>query len=497
MDNGRTVNYTYDVLHRLTAAITNGSAAYPRWGLSWTYDRYGNRTAQSVIAGSGPSSSLTIDPATNRVIGLPYSYDANGNMTNDGLNSLSYDAENHVVGAGSASYAYDGSGVRVRKVSGGFTTVYVFSGRKVIGEYVNGGLSKEYVYSGSALIATHEGAIVKYHHADGLSGRMTSDSAGNPLGQSGHYPFGENWYELGGSNKLKFASYERDSETTNDYAMARYHINRLGRFSSPDSHPPVLGNPQSMNRYSYAFGDPINLVDPDGLFPRDRHTFITFTLCAMLGRKDCVDVASTVGNQDSFLNAATGLFGLGAFINYDKHFGIPCNPDTGANCTGNAGYDLHKMEDMGGPHKVGVFGHIFLAIIGRNPDTDANRIGTGFEDAWVYLGGARSAYPRDAINWAIGQVNARGSTIVGVQVTFGNGTTSSMGTFNPNSVLVSSTTVNGVTVMIYESTYSFLDDPNVIALIRAYSMPSAYTFGRENALGMALYAYQFGLPIYD
>jgi len=48
----------------------------------------------------------------------------------------------------------------------------------------------------------------------------------------GHFPFGESWYNASG-DKLLFTSYERDSESGNDYALARYHINRLGRFSSP------------------------------------------------------------------------------------------------------------------------------------------------------------------------------------------------------------------------------------------------------------------------
>jgi YD repeat-containing protein len=53
VESGRTVGYTYDSLHRLKTAVTNGSAPfYPQWGLSWTYDRYGNRTAQTRTYGS-------------------------------------------------------------------------------------------------------------------------------------------------------------------------------------------------------------------------------------------------------------------------------------------------------------------------------------------------------------------------------------------------------------------------------------------------------------
>jgi YD repeat-containing protein len=89
---GRSVTYTYDALYRLSAAATTGSASYPQWGLSWTYDRYGNRAAQTVTAGTGvPSNSVTIDPPTNRITTSGYAYDASGNMTADGLNALTYD----------------------------------------------------------------------------------------------------------------------------------------------------------------------------------------------------------------------------------------------------------------------------------------------------------------------------------------------------------------------------------------------------------------------
>jgi YD repeat-containing protein len=142
VDSGRTVNYTYDAWARLKTAATNGSANYPAWGLSWSYDRYGNRKSQTVTAGTGPSNSLSFaypgGAQTNHPDG--YAFDLAGNLTNDGINTLTYDAENRVVtGAASGvstSYSYDGNGLRVQKqVGAATTTVYVFSGTKVIAEY--------------------------------------------------------------------------------------------------------------------------------------------------------------------------------------------------------------------------------------------------------------------------------------------------------------------------------------------------------------------------
>ncbi len=213
-----------------------GPDATPTWKLGFTYGRYGNRTAQSVTAGTAPSNSLSFANPGGAQTNRPdnYAHDANGNMTNDGLNALTYDGENRLVSAGSASYSYDGNNLRVKKVSASTTTVYLFSGSKVIAEYANGALSKEYIYSGSALLATIAGSTTTYHHPDHLSVRLTTDTSGGVLGQQGHYPYGESWYAASTTTKWQFTSYERDLESGNDYAIARYHVNRLGRFSAPD-----------------------------------------------------------------------------------------------------------------------------------------------------------------------------------------------------------------------------------------------------------------------
>jgi RHS repeat-associated protein len=276
VDSGRNATYTFDALYRLTSATTNGSTNYPKWGLSMTYDRYGNRTAQSVSSGctgiTCPTNSVTVSATTNQLTGSPYAYDANGNMTNDGNNTLVYDAENRLLsatnGGSSGTYTYDGNSLRVKKASGSTTTVYIFSGSKVIAEYDNGAAptspSREYVYSGASLLAKIDSSGTKYYHQDQLSNRLVTDSSDNTLEQLGHFPFGESWYNAA-NDKLLFTSYERDSESGNDYAMKRYNVNRLARLSSPDLLSGSLGNPQSLNHYSYTRNDPIDLSDPSGM----------------------------------------------------------------------------------------------------------------------------------------------------------------------------------------------------------------------------------------
>jgi RHS repeat-associated protein len=66
---------------------------------------------------------------------------------------------------------------------------------------------------------------------------------------------------------------ERDSESGNDYFGARYYASTMGRLLSPDwsSGPTAvpyadLGNPQTLNLYSYVNNNPLSRVDSDGHF---------------------------------------------------------------------------------------------------------------------------------------------------------------------------------------------------------------------------------------
>jgi RHS repeat-associated protein len=278
---GRSVNYTYDPLGRLLTAGTTGSVAYPAWGLSETYDRYGNRPAQAVTAGSGFNSSLTINPANNQIAG--YTYDASGDIITEPAplsTTFTYTAEGCIktyTGNGSsATYACDGNNGRPKKTVTGtnaITTVYIRSGGDVIAEYDNGAAmnspTREYIF-GSQRLATVVGSVagsggtITYEHPDHLSPRLLTDSNGNDVGEQGTYPFGESWYNNSSTSHWVFTTYERDQESGNDYALAREYEESSARFLSPDPLEGIVGDPQSWNRYAYVENDPIDITDPSG-----------------------------------------------------------------------------------------------------------------------------------------------------------------------------------------------------------------------------------------
>jgi RHS repeat-associated protein len=66
------------------------------------------------------------------------------------------------------------------------------------------------------------------------------------------------------SQRLRFATMERDTESNHFYDHARAHDFNLGRFLGVDKHWGHVRDPQSWNRYTYARDNPVKLVDPNG-----------------------------------------------------------------------------------------------------------------------------------------------------------------------------------------------------------------------------------------
>ena len=84
------VEYQYDSLNRLISATETGGD----WGLSFGYDGFGNRVSQT----GARTHEVVVDPATNRISGSGYVYDANGNMTAmPGGRTMVWDALNRVT----------------------------------------------------------------------------------------------------------------------------------------------------------------------------------------------------------------------------------------------------------------------------------------------------------------------------------------------------------------------------------------------------------------
>ena len=73
--------------------------------------------------------------------GTPQTYDANGNLANDGTNTYSWDARNHltaIAGPSTASFVYGPDGRRTQKAINGTSTQFLYDGLNPVQEIQNG-----------------------------------------------------------------------------------------------------------------------------------------------------------------------------------------------------------------------------------------------------------------------------------------------------------------------------------------------------------------------
>jgi RHS repeat-associated protein len=273
--------YFYDDFNRLRLNVRYPWAA-AGINYEYAYDRYGNRWNQTLDGSctAGISACMTFDEY-NHVTGGPLSYDAAGNVINDGNHAYTYDAANQLTqvdGGSTASYVYDGSGHRVVKTTNGVTVQYVYdlSGHVVTEESSSGQWNRGEVYAGGQHLVTYRNWVTYFIAADMLgSERMRSTLDRTSYESCMNLPFGDGLTCIGSAagdvSPLHFTGKERDAEDTvsgNDNFGARFYGSSFGRFMSPD--PSGLGyadrtNPQSLNLYPYVLNNPLKFTDLTGL----------------------------------------------------------------------------------------------------------------------------------------------------------------------------------------------------------------------------------------
>jgi RHS repeat-associated protein len=274
--NGIVATYGYDNANELTSlAYTLGQTTLG--DLTYLYDAAGNRTS---VGGSwartglpGSLASATYD-AGNRVLsfgGQTFGYDPNGNLATDGFTSYAWNARNELtslIGATSASFAYDGPGRRREKtIDGGATTAFLYDGFTSVQE-LSGGAPTASLLTGASLDETFtrtEGTGASTLLADGLGSTLAlADTAGTVRTQYTFDPFGVTTIDASNTNPLQFTGRENDGTGLYYYRM-RYHLPSTERFISED---PLeysgLFRTASTNLYAYANDSPVTFVDPMG-----------------------------------------------------------------------------------------------------------------------------------------------------------------------------------------------------------------------------------------
>lgn len=270
-DNLRPINdlqFKYDHLQRVTA--TEGTAEE-----KYAYDSFGNRALK--VSGAVSQSFDEHNPFT---AGEGISYDANGQVTNDGVHSYSYDGNGLItsVDGGSIRYFYDAEGNRIRKQMKDGNHEYIWWNDQLMAERGPDGVWTDYVYvNGGRFASIRSGSNPSKSTGDvaffvtsavGAS-RMNVSAGGVVLAKGTFSAFGKPaTVASGGAEIISFSDEVHDPETGLDTYKFRSYNPRLGRWMSPDPsslHFASMGNPQTYNLYAYVVNDPLKYVDSLGL----------------------------------------------------------------------------------------------------------------------------------------------------------------------------------------------------------------------------------------
>jgi RHS repeat-associated protein len=349
LPSGIVTTYGYDNANRLTTlTYTLGPATLG--GIAYAYDAAGRRVnvvgAWARTALPQSLASATYD-AANRLMtwaGQAFSYDANGNLSTDGVTSYLWNARNELVGLGgatTASFGYDGVGRRNAKTVVG-TTTFLYDGPNVVQELVGGSPSANLLVGGvdEVFQRTDSGGAYSVL-ADVLGSTLAlSDGSGTIQTQYTYEPFGAATVSgVTSVNPTQFTGRENDETGLFSY-RARYYNPNLQRFVSEDPLGFIGGD---ANLYAYVGNSPTNYTDPFGLF------FLTF--CTDLGTltlyDDGGDSLATYPAANNAQSSSAGPWPPGVYP-YERHtVHSDDGPDSQFGSNGNYIFTVPGRSDMG------------------------------------------------------------------------------------------------------------------------------------------------------
>ena len=201
--SSKTFSFGYDKLSRLT------SANYGNETVSYTYDKSGNRLTQvssvdgtttyTIAANSNQLNSRSLVPEDSDFATMSYTYDAEGKLTQ---RSEGTDSDAFSYGFGSQlkqiqktragavtqtlTYAYDGSGQRVKVTDSGGTRYFLYDGMMPVLELdSNKKVTASYLYGADGVVYRRKPVAAAHWHFDEGTGTVAHDVDGRNNGTLG------------------------------------------------------------------------------------------------------------------------------------------------------------------------------------------------------------------------------------------------------------------------------------------------------------------------
>ncbi|MBR5236910.1 MAG: hypothetical protein IKW06_06045 [Clostridia bacterium] len=254
--------YTYDDLYRLKTVKENGVTT------AYSYDNRNN-----LISETRPGYSKTYEysgdnrlyKVTENDIVTTYEYDLNGNLIKRGDDEFGYDVIDKLIYAKVngvvTTYEVGADNLRMSKTTEGTTTTYqldengnvicennneIIAGHKPLAKKIDG-TYYYYVYNG------HGDVVLVVNENGNVQNSYTYDAWGKVLNQSETV-----------DNSLLYAGEYFDEETGLIYLRNRYYDPNARRFITED---PAR---DELNWYAYCGNNPVNCVDPWGLYYLER-----------------------------------------------------------------------------------------------------------------------------------------------------------------------------------------------------------------------------------
>ena len=306
--DGNIVSSSYNNLNQLTGQSAGGSMVF-----SGTLNK-----ASTVTVGGNPATldstqtnfrgNASVTQGTNNVpivatnlngyattntfqVVIPpasgsYTYDLNGNLTNDGTRTYSWDAKDELVGivytsgpnAGNhTEFTYNGAGGRVKIVERTGTVLgsgTITSAKQYVGGEERDGnnlITKRYFAQGEQRISgsTTTNYFYTFDHLGSV--REMVDNNGTTIDARYSYdPYGRRT-QVSGSIvcDFGFTGYYTHANSGLDLSATRAYDPNTGRFNQRDP----SGESSGLNLYAYCDGNPVCESDPSGLDPSSSDPF--------------------------------------------------------------------------------------------------------------------------------------------------------------------------------------------------------------------------------